>query len=166
MNLKSGVMAGGLVLALTGSIFAQSAKKAAAAPDGVRVAPAAQGSGGAVLREIDDPATGHLWLVLRDPNHPAGPGRLVLAQRRTGCEETYCVPKQPIPEGPVIHTGDAVTVEERTPVLDVRLQAVALEPSFKGATFKARLKIGGKVARVIAVAPGHAVFGPENEVKP
>jgi hypothetical protein len=48
----------------------------------------------------------------------------------------------------------------------MRLQAVALEPSLQGAYFKARLKIGGKVARVIAVGPGHAVFGTESEVKP
>ena len=161
-------MAGGLVLTLAGSTFAQSASKAVAAPGGVQVAPAPQGPGGEVLREIDDPATGHRWLVLRDPNHPAGPARLVPAQPRMGCREKDCAPRPAMPgaERPVIHTGDPVTVEEHTPVLDLRLQAVALEPSLQGAYFKVRLKIGGKVARLMAVAPGHAVFGPESEVKP
>ncbi|MGH9563881.1 MAG: hypothetical protein ACRD3S_20700 [Terracidiphilus sp.] len=121
-----------------------------------------------VLREIDDPATGQHWLLVRDLIHPAGPGRLVLAPRPICGEKKDCIPKQRIPGGvlPVIHMGDTVTVEEHTPVLDMRLQAVALEPSLQGALFKVRLKIGGKVVRVRAVAPGHALIPPENEGKP
>ena len=57
-------------------------------------------------------------------------------------------------------------VEEHTAVADVRLEAVALEPAVKGAHFKARLKIGGKVVRVVAVSPGRASFAPEGEVEP
>jgi hypothetical protein len=166
VNSKWAMMAGCLALVFMEGTSAQSASNSAAAPEATQVAPTSPVPDAKVLRELDDPATGNLWLVMRDPNHPAGPGRLVLAERRTDCEETHCVPKQPVPELPIIHTGDAVTVEEHTIVLDIRLQAVALEPSLQGASFKARLKIGGKVARVMAIAPGHAVFLPESEVKP
>ena len=37
---------------------------------------------GNVIREIDDPHSGDRWLLLRDPNRPGGPGRLVLAPQR------------------------------------------------------------------------------------
>jgi len=36
----------------------------------------------------------------------------------------------------------------------------------KGACLRVRLKIGGKVVKVEAVSPGHAVFGPESKVEP
>jgi len=29
-----------------------------------------------IVREIDDPHLGTRWLLMRDPVHPAGPGRL------------------------------------------------------------------------------------------
>lgn len=157
MNWKCAVMAG--CLAFTGSMGAQSASNAAAAP-----AP-----GGEVFREIEDRATGDLWLVLRDPNQPGGPGRLVRApqrtvsQKRMGDGSPLAVPGG---KRPVIHTGDALTVEEHTPVVDTRLEGVALGPALEGAYFRARLKIGGKVVRVEAVAPGHAAFGPESEIEP
>jgi hypothetical protein len=57
-------------------------------------------------------------------------------------------------------------VEEHTEVVDVRLEAVALEPAVKSAHFKARLKIGGQVVRVVAVSSGRASFETENEVAP
>ena len=66
----------------------------------------------------------------------------------------------------MIRTGDALTAEEHTAVVDTRLEAVALESATKGARFKARLKIGGKVVRVIAISPGRADFAPANEVAP
>lgn len=157
---------GFLALAVAASLCAQSASHAVAAPGTMRVTATPQYSNGEALREIDDPATGKRWLVMRDPNHPAGPGRLVLVQRRTDCREMPCIPNQPVPEPLIIHSGEAVTVEEHTPVLDMRLQAVAVESSLKGRYFKARLKIGGKILCVIAVAPGHAVFDPERERMP
>lgn len=118
-----------------------------------------------VLRQIEDPSTGELWLLLRDRIRPAGPGRLVLARQRMN---TPGGPAEPLSRGerPVIHTGDALMVEEHTAVVDARLEAVALEPAAKGAHFKARLKIGGKVVRVVAVSPGRASFAPEGEVRP
>ena len=35
--------------------------------------------GAEIFREIDDPGTGNRWLLERDPDHPGGPGRMVLA---------------------------------------------------------------------------------------
>ena len=57
-------------------------------------------------------------------------------------------------------------VEEHTAVADVRLDAVALGPAVKGAHFKARLKLGGKVVRAVAVSEGRADFAPDGEVEP
>src|SRR5208282_2842020 len=124
---------------------------------------------GQILRQIEDPSTGNHWLLVRDQNRPAGPGRLVLARHLTNTQrEVSRGPAQPWSAaiGPVIHTGDALTVEEHTAVIDVRLEAVALEPAMKGAPFKARLKIGGKVVRVLAVSTGRASFAADNEVRP
>lgn len=124
---------------------------------------------GQVLRQIEDPSTGNLWLLLRDRSRPAGPGRLVLARQRSNTQRAISGgPAEPLSAGerPVIHTGDALTVEEHTAVVDARLEAVALEPAVKGAHFKARLKIGGKVVRVVAVSPGRADFAAESEVEP
>jgi hypothetical protein len=139
----------------------------------VRVAAATPGTAlepdGQVLRQIEDPSTGDLWLLLRDRSRPAGPGRLVLARQRMNTQRAISGgPAQPLSRGerPVIHTGDALMVEEHTAVVDARLEAVALEPAAKGAHFKARLKIGGKVVRVVAVSQGRASFAPEGEVRP
>ena len=55
---------------------------------------------------------------------------------------------------PVIHAGDVLIVEEHTAVVEARLEAVALGPAAAGAIFRARLKIGGKVVRAVAVSAG------------
>jgi hypothetical protein len=124
---------------------------------------------GEVLREIDDPATGDLWLLVRDPVHPAGPGRLVLVRhgsRLTDGAGGKTLPPARVVAQPIVRAGDSLLVEEHTPVVDARLEAVALEPALQGATFRARLTIGGAVVRVVADAPGHAVLGAMSEVEP
>jgi hypothetical protein len=117
--------------------------------------------GAEILREIDDPATGDRWLLVRDTDDPGGPGRMVLAARG-----------QSVPAGsargrtsavraavlPVIRAGERVIVEENTPIVEARLEAVALVPAQAGSVFKARLQIGGKVVRVVALGPGRAAF--------
>jgi hypothetical protein len=165
---------GGLVVAaVIGACAQTTVRNAATVPEALRVAAATPGIAlepdGQVLRQIEDPSTGDLWLLLRDANQPAGPGRLLLARQRANAQRAISGgPAQPLSAGerPVIHTGDALMVEELTAVVDVRLEAVALEPAAKGAHFKARLKIGGKVVRVVAVSPGRASFAPEGEVEP
>jgi hypothetical protein len=164
---------GGLVVAVVGACAQATGNNAAAVPEALRVAAATPGTAlepdRQVLLQIEDPSTGDLWLLQRDPSRPAGPGRLVLARQRISMRgATSGGPSQPFSAGerPVIHSGDALMVEEHTAVVDARFEAVALEPAMKGAHFKARLKIGGKVVRVVAVSPGRASFAPEGEVAP
>jgi hypothetical protein len=112
---------------------------------------------GEIVREIDDPHTGGRWLLMRDPVHPAGPGRLVLAG---GMRIAVPQPGAPAvePPRPVIHAGDRLIVEENTAVVEARLEAVALGPAGIGSPLDVRLKIGGKVVRAVALGPGRAAF--------
>jgi hypothetical protein len=111
---------------------------------------------GEIVREIDDLHTGARWLLMRDPVHPGGPGRLVLVGGLRGIVR----PSEPgiEPLLPVIHAGDRLIVEEHTAVVEARLEAVALGPAVIGSPLDARLKIGGNVVRVVAMAPGRAAF--------
>jgi hypothetical protein len=132
---------------------------------------------GELAREIDDPNTGDRWALVRDPVHRERPGRLVLlagpGKGLSGAstkdpDQPAASSAKPMPPLllPVIHAGDQLMVEEHTAVVEIRLQAVALGPAAKGAVFQARLKLGGKVVRAVAVARGRAVFAPEEEVQP
>jgi hypothetical protein len=122
-----------------------------------------------VVREIDDPHTGDRWMLVRDPVHPGGPGRLVLASRMNviGHEKSaaaYGTPasaRSSVP--PVIHAGDKLIVEEHTAMVDARLEGTALGPAIGGAFLRVRLSIGGKVVRAKAVGPALAVLLPGSE---
>ena len=130
---------------------------------------------GEVVREIDDPHTGDRWELMRDAVHPEGPGRMVLV-KASGTRLASSGPgDRPLPDarsanrpllGPVIHAGDVLIVEEHTAVVEARLEAVALGPAVHGAVIQARLKIGKKVVRVVAVSAGRAVFAPEEAAEP
>jgi len=164
---------GWLLVAPTIGACGQTTGNAEAVPEPLRVVAAIPGTAlkpdGQVLRQIEDPSTGDLWLLLRDQSRPAGPGRLVLAQQGTNMQRAISGgPVQPSSAGmrTVIHTGDALIVEEHTAVVDVRLEATALGSAAKGAHFKARLKVGGKGVYVVAISPGRADFAPESEVEP
>ena len=138
-------------------------------------APSAEQRPGQVIREIDDSATGNRWLLVRDTANPAGPGRMVRVEG-AGSESASGIQgerarKSPqsqaaTPLRPVIHAGDAVILEEHTSVVDARLEAVALGSAVVGAEFKARLKIGGKVVRAVALEAGRAEITPEREAQP
>ncbi len=106
-----------------------------------------------VVREIDDPSSGDCWLLERDPSHPGGPGRLVLARRESSLPESG--------EKPVIRAGERVIVEENSPVAVARLEAVALSNGWRGSALKVRIEIGGRIARAIAIAPGRAALEEE-----
>ncbi len=193
MTLGRKAMAGLAAAAVSAClpVLSQSAARDRPASNGLQIAAAsseaAAGPAGEVVGEIDDPHTGDQWALVRDPVHPAGPGRLVLvrgpemgpgmgAERghsSAGPRDPGRQPAEPAatatnrtPLRPVIRAGDALIVEERTAVVEARLQAVALGPAIKGAVFKARLKIGGKVVRAVAVAAGHAVFAPDEGAQP
>lgn len=171
--MTAGLMAAGLAAASAVGACAQAAgSHVAAAPKTLRAVAVTENSlepEDRVLRQIEDPSTGALWLLLRDRERPAGPGRLVLAREQFRTQNAKSSGgAQPLPaaEWPVIHAGDAVVVEEHTAVVDARLAAMAQGPAVKGAQFKARLKIGGNVVRVVALAPGRASIAPESDVTP
>ncbi|HTX74828.1 MAG TPA: hypothetical protein VMD29_01395 [Terracidiphilus sp.] len=130
---------------------------------------------GNVIREIVDESTGDRWLLVRNANCPAGPGRLVRvaasAPAREGFEPSRGQDKSAAGAGdaqfhPVIHSGDVLVVEERTAVVDARLEAVALGPAAVGSAFRARLKIGGRMVQAIALAAGRAELDREGETQP
>lgn len=126
--------------------------------------PAAQPAAQEVVREIDDPHSGDVWLLTRNSEHAGGPGRLVLAQQQSSSRSRTIRDRKPTAENlPVIRAGDALVVEEHSPVVDARLDAVALEPAAKGGALKARLRIGGNVVRVVAIAHGSAMLAEKNE---
>jgi hypothetical protein len=121
-----------------------------------------------VIREIDDPHTGARWLLMRNPIHPGGPGRLVLLANGdpSGGGRAAGVELQPVNLRPVIRAGERLVVEEHTQVVEARLEAVALNPAAAGSVLNARLKMGGKVVRAVALAPGRAVLQPHVEARP
>jgi hypothetical protein len=160
-------------------VYSQSAAGDASAANGLRIAAAypraAGGCSGEVVREIDDPHTGDRWKLMRDPAHPARPGRLVLvaepgiepvSARTSDRKQPALSATKQMQFHPVIHAGDALIVEEHTAMVEARLEAVAMGPAAEGVIFRVRLKIGGKVVRAVAVSTGHAVFAPEEAAQP
>ncbi len=123
---------------------------------------------GGILGEIDDPHTGVRWLLMRDAENAGGPGRLV----RTGHagSDARGGTRGDAPGAarlrPLIHAGDALIVEEHTAIVDAWLEAVALGAAAAGAECRARLKIGGRVVRVVALAAGRAELAPDGETRP
>jgi hypothetical protein len=124
------------------------------------------------MREIDDPQTGTRWLLTRNAVHPEGPGRLATASMRIDSDPIHVgregkvqgVTAAEVPPRLVIRAGDRLIVEENTATIEARLEAVALGGAAAGSLLQARLKIGGRIVRVIARTPGHAVLSPETEV--
>jgi hypothetical protein len=105
-----------------------------------------------VVREIVDRQNGDRWLLMRDGKNPGGPGRLVRVPLAIKSAEAAGTEQQT----PVIHAGDRIVVEEHTPVAEAWLEAVAQAPALRGAGFWARLQIGGKLVRAVALGPGRA----------
>lgn len=127
---------------------------------------------GQVVRQIDDPSTGQRWLLMRDPSHPGGPGRLTpitkfLEVFKSSAPVT--VPRmqpKPVALQPVIRSGDRLIVEDSSSRIDARFDAVALGSAAAGGPLRVRLVLGGKVVRAIALGPGRAAFAPAMEVQP
>lgn len=123
-----------------------------------------------IVREIDDPNTGDRWLLMRNDQHPGGPGHLVLAAGGRSRPATSASPAAgqgpEVRVLPVIRTGDRLIVEEHTAVVDAVLEAQALNPAVRGEAFDVRLKIGGKVMRAVALGPGRAKFAAQGEGRP
>jgi hypothetical protein len=114
---------------------------------------------GEIVREIDDPSNGNHWLLVRNADHPAGPGLLLLVS----AAHIQAMQAEPVVEPvlPVIRTGDRVIVEENTPLVDARLEAVAMSPAMAGSPFNVLLSIGGRIIRAVATGPGRATLQEE-----
>lgn len=117
---------------------------------------------GELLREFTDPCLGTHWQLRADPVHPEGPRRLILLDplgtRRRGPEDQTVSARlkpqagQEFKEGEgetpnltpplVIRAGDRVIVDQQTPLLHARLQAVALESAGVGQRVRVRLGAG------------------------
>jgi len=123
-----------------------------------------------MIRWIEDRSLGNRWLLCRDPEHPGGPGRLLLiaSNWREGVSSgrSGVVSATTAEARPVIRSGDRLVVEENSAVAQARLTAVALESAAAGSAFHARLEIGGRVLRAVAIAAGRAVFAGDSEVGP
>jgi hypothetical protein len=116
------------------------------------------------VRIIDDPCTGHRWLLVRQFDRPEAPALLVQMPDNHSCS------KLPVEDSEgrspatanrmlarrVIHPGDFVILSEDTPVSDARLEATALQPAATGQALTVRLKFGGHLLRAVATGPGHA----------
>lgn len=117
----------------------------------------------AVVKEIDDPGSGVRWLLVADPAHPGGPGRMVAAG--SGVHGVPWSLRAASRARPVVCSGDAVQVEEHSTVMDMSLQAVALNSARAGERLQARLRIGGRVVTAIVLGPGRAVLAPTGGVQ-
>jgi len=139
---------------------------------GLNAASAATGgpADGQVLREIDDPHTGDRWLLMRNDQVPGGPGRLVLAasRQKAAAPAPLRAAKQTRDARllPIIRAGDRLIVEEHTARVDAILEARALSTAALGSALDARLAIGGRVVRAVALGPGRAALQPETEGRP
>jgi hypothetical protein len=131
--------------------------------------PAASAKELEVIRVIEDPATGEHWTLVRDPQNPAAPGRLLRqadweAARKCGDGAGQCArflkPRQ------LIHAGDKVLVEEHTDRVDAVLEAVAVNSAAYGAPLDVRLRSGGKLIRVYVSGPGKASLQPVSGERP
>lgn len=120
------------------------------------------GKESAVVHRIADPSSGTWWTLLRDPDHPAGPGRLSVSKDRAQPGRLDGHPVEA--PHPVIRPGDRLIAEDRLPNGDAWLEAVALDRAVEGATLRARLKMNGKIVRVVAVGPGHVRMPRESGV--
>jgi hypothetical protein len=65
-------------------------------------------------------------------------------------------------EATIVRAGDRVVIEENTPIVEARLEAVALGPALIGSSFRARLSIGGYIVQAVALAPGRASLEAQN----
>ena len=113
--------------------------------------------------QIRDPHSGARWLVVSNPASPGGPGRMIPGNDSAVAEETSSQKNLPVA---VIHRGERVVVEEHTPMSDAYLEAIAVDAAAVGSPLDVRLKIGGKVVRAVAIAPGRAALVHGGEAQP
>jgi hypothetical protein len=116
--------------------------------------------------EISDPSAGHDWLLVPDRAHPERPARWVRiarngAEPQAGARGENGIARDAAPPI-VIHPGDRLVVEEHSSVVDAQLAAVALNAAVRGGELRARLEIGGRVVRGVAVDRNRALLAPQS----
>jgi Chaperone for flagella basal body P-ring formation len=111
-------------------------------------------------RVIDDAALHTRWILMPDPEHPAGLGHWIRIEALPP-EVRAKVTAQNRP-AVLIHTGDVVTVVHQSETMKLQLEAKALENAAEGGRLHVRLKTGA-VVEVIAVAAGRVDFAPHFE---
>lgn len=173
MTMRLAIWMGAVLLVLATSSRSQCQAVVISRPDPMSIVSSgglgstAAGSTLEVVREIEDPPLGTRWLLLRDWVHPGGPGRMVLASDEGrvpgGVPVKWAPGTAERITRPAIRAGDLVVVERSTAVVEARLEAIALEPAAIGTSFNARLRIGGKVVRAVALGVGRAAFEQEAE---
>lgn len=152
-------------IAASASLYAVAAQESRpnAAPLVVVTTADPELAAGSVFKEIDDQGSGLRWLLVEDPAHPGGPGRLVSLRS----DETKAKPGKSaarvVKTNAVIHAGDTVQVEEHSAVVDASLQAVALSSAIPGEMFRVRLRIGRRVVKARALAVGRAALEPAGD---
>jgi len=101
-----------------------------------------------------DAATGDLWVMQRDKEHPGGPGRLAMVK---GSAETEILDMTRKREW-IIRAGDHVVIHEKTARVTARLDGVAQTAAARGERVNVKLSAVGWLVRAVAVAPGQAQF--------
>jgi len=152
----------GLAMVLPAGVWAQfavaqqsiSAATPAAAVSTVQPQPAL----GTAVKVIDDPHSGLRWLLVEDPDHPEGPGRLVALDSHGNGAGVQNRAAKAARTQPVIRAGEQVQVEEHSAVVESSLQAVALESAVRGGLLRVRLRVGGRVVEARALAAGRAAL--------
>ncbi len=108
-------------------------------------------AGRRIVREIKDPHSGALWRLYVNAGNPAGPGRLVMAGREEHGSSFAAQRERTLP---AIHAGERVTVEEHSSAVEAYLEGTALASASIGSPLQVRLRMGGKVVKTVAMAPG------------
>jgi hypothetical protein len=122
-----------------------------------------------IVRQFEDTSTGHRWLLIGDALNPSGPGHMVQVASDHADSASRTVSTREARESSrpalIIHAGDKLILEEHSPAVDARLEAVALGSAGTGGALDVRLRIGGRSVHATCVAPGRAVLR-SREVKP
>jgi hypothetical protein len=124
------------------------------------------------VRIIDDQATGHRWLLVKQLDRPEAPALLLQIADAPSCskllpaesEGRFSIAHQVFPRQ-IIRPGDSVILSEDSPVAEARLEAVAIQPAAAGQSLTVRLKLGGHLLRAVAIAPGRALLVQGREVQ-
>jgi hypothetical protein len=174
---RYGIASTGAAMAFWGALWAlgqntgRGGPAAAALPQPPTAAQWTSSLPATALGKICDPSTGYCWLLVRNPAHPEEPARWlpasggILDDQRPKSDGTSAGKAMIRDVAPsiVIRPGDRLVVEEHSSVVDARLEAVALNAAAPGGELRARLGIGGRVVRVLALECGRARVIPESE---